>query len=285
MIVSVATATYYYLPFEQTLDIIAGAGFKDIELNPFWERKNWSLAGHIKDRNIAEIVQLVQQSGLKVSSLHDGGGVLEQPDSIRGFIDPQVDEYLDQLGYAPGCIIFHTPHIEGLQSPDWWEQLSPQVIRAAEAYSNHSTLVTIENMPPFDGYTVPVTQPEEMLHFVSGTRLGVNMDTTHYAQMGVDFIQAAQILREKIKTIHLSDYAAGKNQAAGSTHVFLGDGQLDFTAFFDTLDISSLYSITLECYAAHPGENARELGTNQLIERLRLARQRLNEFISRDNKI
>jgi hypothetical protein len=36
----------YSQPFEQALDIIAQAGFQNIELDLFWERKEWAVAQH-----------------------------------------------------------------------------------------------------------------------------------------------------------------------------------------------------------------------------------------------
>jgi hypothetical protein len=95
---SIATANFYFLPFEETLEVITNAGFKYIELDLFWEKGKWAMAQHLKDLEVEEVVRLINQWGLKVSSIHDSGGVVEDGHSIQGFIDSQLDVYLDQLG-------------------------------------------------------------------------------------------------------------------------------------------------------------------------------------------
>ena len=151
MIINAATATYFNNPFEQALEIIAGAGFEFVELDLFWERKHWAMAQHLRGYAPRDVVRLIERSGLKVGSIHDGGGVLEEPGSIRGYINPQLTAYLDCLGYAPACIVFHTPHIEGSLDGAWWQGFSGRVIAALDAFRESCRLVTIENMPGFEG--------------------------------------------------------------------------------------------------------------------------------------
>jgi sugar phosphate isomerase/epimerase len=273
--ISVATANLFYLPFEETLEIIAEAGFQAIELDLYWERKDWAMAQHLKGRSISEVVRLIRQSELRVSSIHDGGGVLDNPDSLQGFINPQLSEYVDQLGYAPECIVFHTPHIEGHYGQSWWQTISAPIARAASEYGHHGTLITIENMPSFAGYTIPLLTPPELLDFVSANELGVTLDTTHYAEAGIDIIEAARILRGKIHTIHLSDYTENYR------HVFVGDGALDFADFFGQIDFSVLKAITVECVVAFLHENPRELSQGARVERLKIAGERVKGWLPR----
>lgn len=273
MLISGATANYYQLPFEQTLEIIAWAGFQYIELDLYWEHKNWAMAQHLRGCAPREVVRLIRQAGLSVASIHDGGGVLDGPDSIHGFINPQLAEYLDQLGYAPDCLVFHTPHIEGKLDETWWHAFSGRVIEALDPFRSACRSITIENMPFFDGYYVPLITPEQLLAFVCEAGLGVTLDTTHYAQIGVDITQAAKTLYGRVNTIHLSDYVDGK------THVLFGDGELDFPKFFSALDYSALHSITLECAPTHLGENTAEMESIALAERLKTARVRLERWL------
>src|SRR5512138_2874960 len=188
---SIATANFYFLPVRQTLEIIAESGFEYIELDLPWERGRWAMAQHLKGMQAREVIDLINQYDLKVSSIHDTGGVIEDAHSIQGFVDPQLKEYLDQLGYAPGCIVFHTPHIEGPYDQRWWQTIAVEIVNAAESYRSGETVVTLENMPLFDGYYVPLTTPQELLAFVAPTELGITLDTAHYAQIGVDVVQAA----------------------------------------------------------------------------------------------
>ena len=124
MQLSVATANLYFQPFERVIEIIAEAGFQYIELDLFWARKEWAMAQHLKDVPVKRAIQLVQQSGLRISSIHDGGGVLENEHSTIGFVNPILDQYLEEMGYAPDCLVFHTPHVEGNPGTGWWERTS-----------------------------------------------------------------------------------------------------------------------------------------------------------------
>jgi sugar phosphate isomerase/epimerase len=276
MILSAATANYYHRPFEQALEIIARSGLQYIELDLFWERKQWAMAQHLRGCAPRDVVRWVRQAGLTVASIHDGGGVLDEPGSVRGFVNPQLAEYLDHLGYAPDCLVFHTPHIEGNLDGVWWQGLKSRIIEALEPYRGACGSITIENMPSFDGYTVPILTPEALLAFVREAGVSVTLDTTHYAQMGTDIVQAARTLYGKVHTIHLSDYVDGK------THVFPGDGMLNFADFFAALDFSALRAVTLECSPARLGENSMQLDTSTLSERLSAARACVEGWLAED---
>ncbi len=93
----------------------------------------------------------------------------------------------------------------------------------------------------FEGYIVPLLNPIEMLKFTTENNIYINIDTTHYAQIGIDISEAAQILRERVKTVHLSDFSYPK------AHVFVGEGTLDLKSFINHLDITKLHAATLEC--------------------------------------
>lgn len=274
MLISVATANYYHLPFEQALEIIACSGIQHVELDLFWERKHWAMAQHLRGYAPRDVVRLVHQAGLKIASLHDGGGVLEDPGSVRGFINPQLADYLEALGEAPDCLVFHTPHIEGNFDGNWWRGFSGQIITALQPYRNLGSAVTIENMPFFDGYSVPLITPEQLLAFVQEAGVGVTLDTTHYAQIQVDIVQAARTLYGKVKTIHLSDYIDGK------PHVFPGDGELNLSGFFRALDRSTLRAVTLECAPIRLGEDSVLLDSAALSERVSTGRTRIDGWLA-----
>jgi sugar phosphate isomerase/epimerase len=274
MVISVATATYYHLPFEQALEIIARAGFEFIELDLFWERKELAMAQHLRGCAPRDAARLIAQAGLKVASIHDGGGVLDGPDSICGFINPALAETLDALGYAPDCLVFHTPHVEGSQGGTWWQMLAGQAAAALEPYRRSCGAITIENMPLFDGYNVSMVIPEALMAFVQEAGLGVTLDTTHAAWMGMDITRAAEIFRGRVYTVHLSDFVEGK------PHVFIGDGELDFPKFLRALDFSALRSITLECAPVFLGEDSAQMNVNGLAGRLATARMRLEGWLA-----
>jgi len=273
MQLSIATANLYLQPFEQVLEIIAEAGFQNIELDLFWARKEWAMAQHLRDVPIKRVVKMVEQSGLRISSIHDGGGVLEDEHSTMGFLNPALDQYLSAMGYAPDCLVFHTPHIEGNPGVGWWERISGEIVRSLEKYRKACLFVAIENMPLFDGYFVPLTTPEELNAFVVENGLSATFDTTHYAQIGTDIVEAARKLGRNIKTIHLSDFIAGR------THVFIGDGELDLSGFFDVIDKKSLNAVTLESSLSSMDNPNQEMSYNELVSRMREARVRLERLV------
>ena len=273
MQLSIATATLYLQPFEQVLEMIAEAGFQNIELDLFWERKEWAMAQHLKDVPVKQAVQQAAHAGLHISSIHDGGGVLENEHSALGFINPVLDQYLDEMGYAPDCLVFHTPHIEGSPGDGWWERASGEIARALEKYRGACAFVTIENMPLFDGYCVPLTTPEALGVFAVENGLNITFDTTHYAQIGIDIVAAARKLAHSVKTVHLSDFAAGR------AHAFIGEGDLALPGFFEALDKTGLNAVTLECTLSSPQRAEREMSRGELVGRMREARVRAEELL------
>lgn len=273
MQLSVATANLYRQPFEQVLEIIAAAGFQNIELDLFWERKEWAVAQHLRDMPVQRVVRMVERSGLKISSIHDAGGVLEDERSTLGFINPTLDHYLGEMGYAPDCLVFHTPHIEGQPPAGWWQRISDEIVCSLEKYRQTCSFVCIENMPFFDGYFIPLTAPAELKAFVEANGLSVTLDTTHYAQIGTDIVDAARILGRSIRTIHLSDFSAGR------THVFPGEGELNLSGLFSVLDRDGLKAVTLESSLSLVDDPGREMRYNELVSRMAEARTRLERFL------
>jgi sugar phosphate isomerase/epimerase len=273
--ISFATANLFMKPFPEVLELIAEAGFENIELDLYWERKEWAMAQHLKGVVVKDAVRFVEQAGLRITSIHDGGGVLENDHSITGYINPAMDHYLDTLGYAPECLVFHTPHIEGKHDENWWAVTSEQIAQALEPYRKTGASITIENCPRFDGYTVPLITPEELSAFTAQNGLGVTLDTTHYAQIDMDITQAARTIGPNLKTIHLSDYAQQR------THVFIGEGKLDWDSFFGALNRDNLQLITLECSLSSANQIQHEMSHSELVSRMREARQRLESWLKK----
>jgi sugar phosphate isomerase/epimerase len=273
MQISVSTATLYWIPFERTLDLITKAGFQNIELDLFWERKEWSMAQHLKDIPAKQAVRQVESSGLKVTSVHDTGGVLESAVSTRGFIDPTLDDYLDAMQYTPDCLVFHTPHVEGTAQDGWFERISAELVKCLEKYRKVSP-ISIENMQTFDGYTVPLNTPGPLKAFIDTYDLGVTLDTSHYTQMGVDIIQAAGVLGSSIKTIHLSDCIKEKR------HVFIGEGDLNLAGLLKAVDRDQLIAVNLECALSTPDKSDQVMDDKELVDRMREARIRLEGYLA-----
>ncbi|MBN1373037.1 MAG: sugar phosphate isomerase/epimerase [Anaerolineaceae bacterium] len=276
MHISFATANLYQEPFEDVLEMIAEAGYDAIELDLFWENKTWAMAQHLRGWSAKQVAASIERSGLRLSSIHDGGGVLNDPESVAGYINPDLAETIDALGYAPGCLVFHAPHVEGTQEAGWWGRMEARIAAELRPYQEICPVVTVENMPHFDGYSVPLLTSQALADFTQRFGLGVTLDTTHYAQMGVDVVAASRALSSQTRTIHLSDYQAGH------THVFVGEGELDLPGVFKVLDADRLHAVTVECSLARGNGAVQPLDRDEKIARMREARVRTEACIMPD---
>ena len=272
MRISFATANFYFLPFDETLEIIAEAGFQNIELDLPWEWKNWNMAQHLRNIPVSQAIESVQRSGLRVTSIHDGGGVLNDHNSTSDYVNPRLDVYLDELGYAPDYLVFHPPHAEGDPGIGWWARISQDILNSLEPYRALCKHITLENMPFFDGFTVPLTTPEALFEFAVQNDLRINVDTTHYAQIGVNLHDAACILRDKIHSVHLSDYVDGRS------HVFVGEGQLDLAGFLRLADRAVLNTVTLECSVSTADKPDRQMSHKEMVDRLRMLKTKVESL-------
>ncbi len=273
MHISFATANLYQEPFEDVLEMIAEAGYDAIELDLFWERKEWAMAQHLRGWSPKQVVASIERCGLRLSSIHDDGGVLNDPETVAGYINPALAETIDALGYAPGCLVFHTPHVEGTQDASWWGRIEPRIAAALRPYQELGPVVTVENMPHFDGYSVPLLTPQALADFTQRFGLGVTLDTTHYAQMGTDVVAASRALNSQTRTIHLSDYQAGR------AHVFVGEGELDLAGVFAALDTQRLHAVTVECSLARGNGAGQPLARAEKVARMREARVRTEAYL------
>lgn len=258
MKIAMATANFYKIPFDRTLDIIAQAGYEYIELDGYWKGGEWEIAQHLKNMKPNEVLNAVKASGLKIASYHDLGGVITENDP--SIINPWTFEYLS-LEDIP-CVIFHVPHCK---TPDenWWNGYKGKVMEDLKSLKEKFTgnkIITVENILPVTDYQVPLINPHEMLKFVTEADINVTIDTTHYGQSDVDILEAGKVLKNKVSTLHLSDYKDGK------AHVYIGDGDLDLKNFYKTLNLNQLYLTTIECDIPHTThqeaiENARKAKT------------------------
>lgn len=236
MIISFATANLYHIPFPEALEIIREAGFDSIELDGYWSGgDSWEAAQHIKDYRPKEVLKMVEESGLHIVSFHDMGGVIDSEQS--SVISSLTYEYLENSDIP--CYVFHTPHKKTLDEA-WWDRYRETAIKDLRDISK-DRLICIENMQKFDGYIVPLLDPVEMRNFSVESGIYVNMDTSHYGLEGTKLHHAAESLKDRVRTIHLSDYAKGRN------HALLGHGDLDLKGMFQILDPDKIYSVTVEC--------------------------------------
>lgn len=263
MKIAMATANFYTIPFEKTLDIIAKAGYEYIELDGYWKGGEWEIAQHLKNMTPYQVVNTVRESGLKIAAYHDLGGVIEE--GHESIVSDSTHEYM-ALSDIP-CLIFHTPHCK-TNNALWWDGYKEKVIDDFQSFGKEK-LVCIENLFPIPQYTMPLIDPNDMLAFVQDANIYCTIDTTHYSQCGIDIAYAASILKNKVKTLHLSDYKDGKS------HVYLGNGTLNYASFYRNLSIHDLYLSTIECEI--PLEND-EIAIRKSVE----AREFVERLVSED---
>lgn len=238
MKISIATATFYNTPFTEALELIRLAGFESIELDTYWTGgDNWEVTQHLRNIRPREVLKIVKESGLKINSLHDMGGVIfRDTDTL---ISADTYEYLEFGGKDIPCLVFHAPH-KKTEDKHWWAGYAKKAAEDLKALKD-KYLVCVENIQNFPEYQTSLTDPAEMLAFVRENGLYINMDTTHYAQCGIDIVSAARNAGAYVKGVHFSDYKEGKR------HLFPGEGVLDLKGFINTLMLDGLHALTLEC--------------------------------------
>lgn len=234
MQLSISTAGFYFMPFEAALDIIARSGFEAVELAGYCRSGPYETAQHLKGVAPERAVEQVRARGLDIATYHDMGGVID-PDG-SGWLASDVAGYA-ACGSMP-YLVAHAPH--ALSAPGWWVGFSANFREQVRAQASRVPLC-LENMGPMAGYSVALQDPGELLAFAEETGSWINLDTTHCAECGQDPVAAARILAPRLRTLHISDYAAGRR------HLFPGDGQIDFPALFALLRQLPIHAVTLEC--------------------------------------
>jgi len=248
MNISIATATFYYIPFTEALDLIKAAGFDSVELDTYWTGgENWEVTQHLRNIRPREVLKIIKESGLRINSLHDMGGVIfHDTDTV---ISRDIFEYIEYGGEDIPCIVFHAPH-KKTEDKSWWARYCQKAAEDLKAL-NDKFLICIENIQNFPGYQTSLIDPGEMLDFVKENGLYINMDTTHYAQCGIDIVSTAKFSRDFVKGVHFSDYMDGKR------HLFPGEGALDLKGFVNSLKLDSLHAFTLECNIPYEAGNPK----------------------------
>jgi len=245
MLISISTANLYDLPFERVLSIYKRAGYEYIELAGHWRGGEWEIAQHLKGYAPREVIRLVKEAGLKISTYHDMGGVVEA--GAESIVSDDTWEYLRHYDFP--CLVFHTLHKKNASAAWWQEYRQRAIYDLHRVRSKSGRLVCIENLPPlpsaYSDYFMPLTKPAELLDFVNEADIGLNLDTTHYAAEDIDISEMVRLFGKRVQTVHASDYQNGRQ------HVHLGEGDLDFASFFEALERSKPHSVCAECAIAH----------------------------------
>lgn len=236
LIISFSTGNLYYLPFERALNIIQKAGFKYIEIAGYWNDGDWEVGQHLKGYNLQQIIEMVEKYNLIICSFHDMSGVMYNLNS--NIITNDLNQFIIDKDIHIPCLVTHFPYIP-TNEVDRLEKYKAEARKKYIELSNNQ-FVTIENMAPIDGYQVLITDPNEMLDFCNETSTYINLDIVHLIQSNQNIFKTIEILKDKIRTIHLSGYDI-KN---GRTSINKGD--LDIYQVLNLLDLKKIYAITIE---------------------------------------
>ena len=208
MKLSIATAAFYYLPFPEALEIIARAGFHQIEANPHWKGGEWHMAQHLEGIPAAEALRMIREAGLDVATVHDLGGMIEAGrDSV---IDAGTHYLMAHLSPPPHYLVLHPPYTKTTDGAAWWAAYEPRYAEDLKAHST-SCSVAVENLLPLPGYHVPLSAFADLFAFAERHDVYINFDTTHCAESGGDICTAAETLGPRIRCIHLGDFADGRS--------------------------------------------------------------------------
>jgi sugar phosphate isomerase/epimerase len=131
----------------------------------------------------------------------------------------------------------------------------------------------LENMPLFDGLSVSLISPQALRDYAVRNELGVTIDTTHYAQISVDLLEAAHVLNGCVRSLHLSDYLPDR------THVFPGEGMLNLGGFLSLVDFSHLDAVTLECSVSTLDKPDRQMSHVEMVGRMKTLKMTIERML------
>ncbi|MHA2087652.1 MAG: sugar phosphate isomerase/epimerase family protein, partial [Promethearchaeota archaeon] len=271
--------TFYFRPFQEALEIITKANFDSIELDLYWKGGEWEIGQHLKHISIKNALKLIEDYNLDILSIHPAGGFVPDVDSTpEEIMNPNLYEILNQLPEIPPCIVFHAPH--GVESLDlnWWNYFSMEYAHLLNDFQKKSPIITIENMPDFGGLYNPLMDPEDLKAYTEKNGLEITFDTTHCAEIGVDVVDSLISLNKNTKTLHISDFFNG------GRHLFIGHGEIKWDDFFKNVNYSNLHTITLECAMSSKFKSEFDMTKEELIVRLRKAKNILENLIAKSSE-
>lgn len=204
-------------------EVAEAAGFEGLEyvVDP----------GHTSERE-RDIERLVLETGLRVRNVHAPYA------PVPGWGD-QVQSLLrtvDLAGRLGGrSVTFHPPQrvMEDVGFARWISEVDDFQRDVGQG----AVLVSMENMPKvrsWRGFKVPFTtspfryqRRDELWELLERHNLYMTFDTTHYGTTGESLGAAYSQFRDRVRTIHLSNFRSKDFEE----HTLLEDGDLDLQAF------------------------------------------------------
>ena len=241
--ISVLTDEFHDADFKKVLEYLSSQGEIDyVALRKIGERFVYDL----KDEEIQDIKTIIQDHGMKVSSI--SGGLLKIPwwgppeDEDELADGTLVSDY--QMGIADKCIelanIFNAPFIRAFGFQDMsffpelvdyiWESWITTIKKIVKKTKQHGKTIILENINGFifsDLSSIKATFKE-----IPGSNLMILYDPSNYRsiKLGAQFTpELFSVIKDRTGAIHVRDAEITKDDPYETKWVMLGDGKIKWT--------------------------------------------------------
>ncbi|MCU0502343.1 MAG: sugar phosphate isomerase/epimerase [Anaerolineae bacterium] len=205
-------------PLEETLDIIAAAGFRKVDL--LARMPHFSLDP--AECNPVDLQHLAQGRGLQIANLgtYVGAGFASDDPTVQQREWGAMQRAIDLAAYFGARSIRVRP---GDDSPACLDRIVPWFQRSAEYAANYGVCMGFENHG--GGISGQPKLCAELSNKVGSRYFGVLYEPCNLMHAGVDYRYALHIMHEHVTHVHLKD---GIFTLQGFQHTMLGQGQVDF---------------------------------------------------------
>lgn len=270
---SFSTGTFYHRRLSYSLDLARVVGFSGVEL---------ALGLGYTLRGLDGIARTVQAYDVPILSLHPPLRQLPGwPRSMREQI-PRAAEVARRLG-VPLCVA-HTRTFSAFTSPRGLAY--QEALRRGQVAAGDQVSIAIETSQYFRRrHRFPLDDLATLVRFAEDHGCGITLDTCHAGANMQDVLACYELVRPRLRNVHLSDVTWHGGQPR--THVMVGEGTLPLRALLATLARDG-YSglVTLELNPLEVGLLSRrqaELRLRQALDFLREATGRALTDLTRQH--
>lgn len=205
-------------PLEETLDIIAAAGFRKVDL--LARMPHFSLDP--TECNAVNLQHLAHTRGLQIANLgtYVGAGFASDDPTIQQQEWTDMQRAIDLAAYLGACSIRVRP---GDDSPACLDRIVPWFQRSAAHAANYGVYMGFENHG--GGISGQPKLCAELANKVGSRYFGVLYEPCNLMHAGVDYRWALYVMQEHVAHVHLKD---GMFTRQGFQHTMLGQGQIDY---------------------------------------------------------
>jgi sugar phosphate isomerase/epimerase len=205
-------------PLAETLDIIAAAGFRKVDL--LARMPHFSLDS--AECNPVELQAFVRGRGLQIANLgtYVGAGFASDDPAVQRKEWADMQRAIDLAAYFGAHSIRVRP---GDDSPSCLDRIVPWFQRSAEYAATYGVYMGFENHG--GGLSGQPKLCAELSNKVGSRYFGVLYEPCNLMHAGVDYRYALHVMHEHVTHVHLKD---GMFTLQGFQHTMLGQGQVDF---------------------------------------------------------